>query len=130
GCRPVRLRRLQYDLRPRSSTGPPQRRNRARFVEPAGIGETDIDANLVETFSAFDRRRSGAFDDRARLVVLVARHDGNGRILGLSQAAPDHSPDWLRPGATLRRRISSRARARHSLFARGGAAFGSCFPPI
>src|SRR4030095_2063603 len=125
GPQPAPLQRWQYDLRPLASNGRPDCRTRARFGEPAGISKAGVDAKLVETLSTFERRRSCPFNNRARLVVLAARHHGNGRVRGLSQTAADHPPDRLCPGIALRGRISGRSGPWHSLFARRRTASGS-----
>src|SRR5207245_7408089 len=97
--------------------------------ERAGIGQTRIGPKLAETLSALGHCRRCASDFDVGLVVLVAGHNGDGRVLQLSPSVDGRAPDWLCARAPLRRRISRGSRARYTLLAcRRPAVRGAILP--
>src|SRR5229473_1365340 len=96
----------------------------------AGIGQTGTGPKLAETLSALGHCRRCASDFDVGLVVLVAGHNGNGRVLQLSPSADGRAPDWLCARAPLRRRISRGSRARYTLLTCRRTAFRGRILPL
>src|SRR2546430_3235409 len=108
-------RRSPHDLRFVITNKRFHSRHRFDSSQPARIAEAGISPELAETLSALARCRGCPFDFDPGLVVLVARDNGDGRVLQLSPSFDDCAPDWLCSCLAVRRRISRSSCAGHSL---------------